>query len=107
MTHSTNSFYCKFKEKCFVILVAKRDRTCACIVTHTYKQIRKLWDNPDKTNATQNAIKMLGKFDADIDRSTSSDTGISFTHLISYNTLSASYHTLSTAYGPTAHNLHL
>jgi segment polarity protein dishevelled len=55
---------------------AKRDRTCACIVSHTYKQIRNLWDN-DKANPNQKAMRMVGKFDADIDRSTSSDTGSS------------------------------
>lgn len=56
---------------------AKRDQTCACIVTHTYKQFRKLWDNTDKSNPGSNPMKMTGKFDADIDRSTSSDTGSS------------------------------
>jgi NhaP-type Na+/H+ and K+/H+ antiporter len=57
------------------LLIAKRDRTCACIVSHTYKQIRKLWDNQEKTNNSQKTMRMVGKFDADIDRSTSSDTG--------------------------------
>jgi len=57
------------------LCAAKRDRTCACIVSHTYKQIRKLWDNADKVNTNPKTLRMLGKFDADIDRSTSSDTG--------------------------------
>jgi len=56
-------------------MTAKRDRTCACIVSHTYKQIRKLWDNADKVNTNQKTLRMINKFDADIDRSTSSDTG--------------------------------
>ena len=56
-------------------VAAKRDRTCACIVSHTYKQIRKLWDNQEKVNNSQKTMRMVGKFDADIDRSTSSDTG--------------------------------
>jgi segment polarity protein dishevelled len=55
----------------------KRDKTCACIVSHTYKQIKKLWDNPEKMTAGQNSIRMIGKFDPDIDLSTSSDTGSS------------------------------
>jgi hypothetical protein len=59
----------------YLTLTAKRDRTCACIVSHTYKQIRKLWDNQEKTNGSQKTMRMVGKFDADIDRSTSSDTG--------------------------------
>jgi len=60
-----------------VCVAAKRDRTCACIVSHTYKQIRKLWDNNDKVDAmNQKTRRMIGKFDADIDRSTSSDTGL-------------------------------
>jgi len=60
----------------FVDAAAKRDRTCACIVSHTYKQIRKLWDNADKVDTNQKTLRMIGKFDADIDRSTSSDTGL-------------------------------
>ena len=57
--------------------VAKYDKSCACIVSHTYKQIRKLWENPDKMNANQNGMNRMaaGIFDADIDRSTSSSTG--------------------------------
>jgi len=36
-----------------------------------------LWDNADKVNpANQKTLRMIGKFDADIDRSTSSDTGL-------------------------------
>ena len=57
-----------------VFSTGKRDQTCACIVSHTYKQLRKLWDHNEKQNAAQNAAR-IGKFDADIDRSTSSDTG--------------------------------
>lgn len=60
----------------YVFVAAKRDKTCACIVSHTYKQIRKLWDNADKVNTNQRTLRMIGKFDADIDRSTSSDTGV-------------------------------
>ena len=60
--------------RCFFFL-AKYDKTCACIVSHTYKQIRKLWENPDKVNATQNGMKNAGKFADDMDRSTSSSTG--------------------------------
>ncbi|KAK2148813.1 hypothetical protein LSH36_481g02006 [Paralvinella palmiformis] len=55
---------------------AKYDKTCACIVSHTYKQIRKLWENPDKVSASQNGVKSGAKFDDDIDRSTSSSTGL-------------------------------
>lgn len=74
----------------FNFVSVKRDRTCACIVTHTYKQIRKLWDNPDKSHhptsrpqiSTNTNSPLLGKntinkFNQDIDQSTSSDTGIS------------------------------
>ena len=52
----------------------KRDQTCACIVGHLNKQIRKLWENPDKQNHLQNGLKQ-NKFDADMDRSTSSESG--------------------------------
>lgn len=59
----------------FCSCLVKRDKTCACIVSHTYKQFKKLWDNPEKASAAFNTNKMVGKFDPDIDRSTSSDTG--------------------------------
>lgn len=61
---------------------AVRDKTCACIAYHTYKQIRRLWENPEKANMTataaHNGYKVPpGKFDDDIERSTSSSTGSS------------------------------
>ena len=58
----------------FIPFVAKRDNTCACIVSHTYKQIRKLWEIKDKENL-QNGHALMGDFADDIDRSTSSSSG--------------------------------
>ena len=65
--------------------VAKRDQTCACIVTHTYKQIRKLWENPEKQALGPNGLVTAAKFDDDIDRSTSSSTGVY--HISSFSSL--------------------
>ena len=58
------------------VFVAKREKSCACIVSHTYKQIRKLWEIKDKENLHANGgmRHTQAKFD-DIDRSTSSSTG--------------------------------
>ena len=58
----------------FVFLV-KNDKTCACIVTHTYKQIRKLWENPEKPLPGSGVKRGPGQFRDDMDRSTSSSTG--------------------------------
>ncbi len=75
--------YCCFP----FIFVATREKSCACLVSHTYKQIRKLWELPkDKQQAAVAAAAAYGscalhnggshKFDDDIDRSTSSSTGL-------------------------------
>ena len=59
----------------FLRPVAKRDQSCACIVGHLNKQIRKLWENPEKQNQLRNGLKPP-KFGADIDESTSSESGL-------------------------------
>jgi hypothetical protein len=71
-----------------------RDKTCACIVSHTYKQIRKLWELPKDKQAMAVAAAGAGvcpqhhnntglppgvghNFNLDeFDRSTSSSTGL-------------------------------
>ena len=55
--------------------VAKRDQSCACIVGHLNKQIRKLWENPEKQSHLHNGHK-LHKFGTDMDESTSSESGL-------------------------------
>ena len=58
------------------VFVAKREKSCACLVSHTYKQIRKLWEIKDKETLQANGgyHHTRPPFD-DIDRSTSSSTG--------------------------------
>ena len=56
--------------------VARKDKSCACIVSHTYKQIRRLWELPkDKECVHQNGGVYKQRFDDDMDRSTSSSCG--------------------------------
>jgi len=70
-------FFIIFANFLSICLLANRDKSCACIVGHTYKQIKKLWENPEKANAAQNGVKAINKFDDDIERSTSSSAGSS------------------------------
>ena len=65
-------------------ILAQKDKTCACIVSHTYKQIRRLWELPkDKELLQQNGgvyrHRDHGGFDDDMDLSTSSSCGKHYT----------------------------
>ena len=58
-------------------IAVKYDKSCTCIFNHTYKQIRKLWENDKHGQHFNGIVKSRPKFDDDVDRSTSSSSSSS------------------------------
>lgn len=61
-----------------LLFAGKNEQTCNCILSHTYKQIRRLWVNGDKhghsSQRQMTVIRSQPKFNGDLDLSTSSDS---------------------------------